>query len=137
MRALVIGDGIAGMGAANVLARAGWQVTGASARPGKPASHRQHAHLTSTAVMAQLERAVDGPLGEGWAMGAAMVWDESGRRDAADRPILAAEALRQSLAARAFAAGVCWRTGCAVTRHPPATLGIGARAMRPGKPIWW
>lgn len=68
--------------------------------------------------MSQLERAVGGPLGEGWAMGAAMVWDESGRRDTAYRPILAAEALRQSLAARASASDVRWRTDCAVIPLP-------------------
>lgn len=121
MRALVMGDGIAGQGAAIVLARAGWQVTGAAARAGKPATHRCHAHLTSAAVIAQLERAVGGPLG-GWAMGDAAVWDDSGRLDTADRPILAAEALRHSLAARAAAAGVRWYAGCTVTPVPAAKV---------------
>jgi hypothetical protein len=117
MRALVMGDGIAGLGAAIVLARAGWQVAVASARRGKPASHRTHAHLTSAAVLCQLERALGGAF-EGWARGAAMVWDENGRRDAADRPILAAEALRQSLAARAAAAGVGFHADGTVTARP-------------------
>lgn len=99
-RALIMGDGIAGLGAAIVLTRAGWQVDVASARAGKSASHRRHAHLTSAAVIAQLERLVGGPLG-GWVTGTALVWDESGRRDASARPILAAEALRSSLAVRA------------------------------------
>lgn len=121
MRALVMGDGIAGQGAAIVLARAGWQVTGAAARAGKPATHRCHAHLTSAAVIAELERAVGGPLG-GWAMGDAAVWDDSGRLDTADRPILAAEALRHSLAARAAAAGVRWYAGCTVTPVPAAKV---------------
>lgn len=108
MRALVVGDGIAGMGAAIVLARAGWQVTGAAVRADKSASHRQHAHVTSTAVIAQLERLAGSALG-GWANGAALVWDESGRRDAAARPILAAQALHQSLADHAAALGVRWQ----------------------------
>ena len=116
-RALVVGDGIAGLGAAIVLARAGWQVACAGPRAGKPASHRQHAHLTSAAVIAQLERVAGGPL-EGWATGAALVWDESGRRDDAHRPIIAAEALRLSLAARAAALGVTSLQGLAIA--PPA-----------------
>lgn len=115
-RALIMGDGIAGLGAAIVFARAGWRVVVAGARAGKSASHRQHAHLSSMAVIAQLERVTGGPLG-GWATGAALVWDESGRRDDADRPILAAEALRQSLAERADTLGVASFQGLAVA--PP------------------
>lgn len=115
-RALIMGDGIAGLGAAIVFARAGWRVVVAGARAGKSASHRQHAHLTSMDVIAQLERVTGGPLG-GWATGAALVWDESGRRDDADRPILAAQALRQSLAERAGTLGVALLRG--VTVAPP------------------
>jgi 2-polyprenyl-6-methoxyphenol hydroxylase-like FAD-dependent oxidoreductase len=117
MHALVMGDGIAGLGAAIVLARAGWQVTLAGPRRGKLASHRSHAHLTSAAVLCQLERTLGGAL-EGWARGAALVWDESGPRDAADRPILAAEALRESLAVRAAEAGVGFHTHGTVTALP-------------------
>jgi hypothetical protein len=87
----------------------------ASPRQGKPVSHRSHAHLTSAAVLCQLEGALGGALHGGWATGPAVVWDESGRCDATDRPIVAAEALRQCLAARAAAAGVGFHTGCTVT----------------------
>lgn len=117
-RALIVGDGIAGLGAAIVLARAGWRVEVATARAGKSASHRQHAHLTSAAVIAQLERVCGGPLG-GWTNGAALVWDESGRRDDAARPILGAEALRESLGARAAALEVAWHRGLVL--DPPAS----------------
>lgn len=118
-RVLIMGDGIAGLGAAIVFARAGWRVVVAGARAGKSASHRQHAHLTSMAVIAQLERVTGGPLG-GWASGAALVWDEGGRRDDAERPILAAEALRQSLAERAGTLGVASLRGVTVTPPPGA-----------------
>lgn len=115
-RALIVGDGIAGLGAAIVLARAGWRVDVAAARAGKSASHRQHAHLTSAAVMAQLEANLGGAL-SGWAMGSAVVWDEAGRRDEGERPILCAEALRRSLAGHAARSGMRWHDAMAVT--PP------------------
>lgn len=121
-RALVTGDGIAGLGAAIVLVRAGWQVD--CARPAaERASHRRHAHLTSSAVMAGLERLTGGRL-DGWASGTALVWDDGGRRDDAARPVLCAEALRMALAVRAAAAGVVWRDD--VRLAPPA----GRRAWR-------
>lgn len=119
-RALVMGDGIAGLGAAIVLARAGWQV--AVARPAaRRASHRRHAHMTSTAVIRQLEQLTGGTLGGGWAMGDAMVWDDSGRRDDAPRPVLCAEALQRALAARAQRLGAVWHDG--VQLDPPASPG--------------
>ncbi len=102
-----MGDGIAGLGAAIVLARAGWQVDCARP-PAQRASHRRHAHLTSAAVMAQLEQLTGAPL-DGWAFGTAAVWDDSGRRDDAARPVVSAEALCASLADVAAAAGVAWR----------------------------
>ncbi len=105
--ALVMGDGIAGLGAAIVLVRAGWRVDCARAR-NQRASHRRHAHLTSAEAMTQLQHATGGPLG-GWALGKAVVWDDNGRCDDTARPILSAELLRDSLAQRASAAGVVWR----------------------------
>lgn len=119
--ALIVGEGIAGLGAAIVLARAGWQVAAAAPRYGKPASHRQHAHLSSPAVMAQLEASL-GTRPGGWAMGRAAVWDAAGRRDESERPILCAEALRRSLAARAARSGVRWHANLAVT---PSTDAAG------------
>lgn len=112
-RALIVGDGIAALGAAIVLARAGWQVAGAAPRSGKPTSHRQHVHLTSPAVMALLEASLGATLG-GWTMGAAAVWDECGLRDEGERPILCAEALRRSLACHAARSGVRWHDNMAV-----------------------
>lgn len=122
--ALVVGDGIAGQGAALVLARAGWQVCLALPRPGKPAAHRRHAHLTSAAVIAQFERAIGTSLSGGWAMGATAVWDENGRRDESPRPIIGAEALRLSLAAQAAAAGAQSLRDCTIT---PLANGAGWR----------
>lgn len=106
-RALVIGDGVAGLGAAIVLARAGWRVDCARPRAQR-ASHRRHAHLTSAEAIAQLQHVTGGPL-EGWALGKAAVWDDNGQRDDTARPILSAETLRDSLARRASTAGVLWR----------------------------
>lgn len=117
-RALIVGDGIAGLSAAIMLARAGWQVSCSGPRGGKIALHRQHVHLASPAVMAQLERLTGGPLA-GWAMGAAAVWDETGRRDESPRPILAIEALRRGLAERAAVAGVRCHAGCGVALPQP------------------
>ena len=129
-RALVMGDGIAGLGAAIVLARAGWQV--AVARPAaRRASHRRHAHMTSTAVIRQLEHLTGGTLGGGWAMGDAAVWDECGRRDDAPRPVLCAEALQRALAARAQRLGVVWHDG--VQLDPPAS---SAPAPAPAPAHW-
>ncbi|MFN4020438.1 MAG: FAD-dependent oxidoreductase [Erythrobacter sp.] len=116
-RALIVGDGIAGLGAAIVLARAGWQVTLTGPHAGKAALHREHAHLTSAAVMAKLERVAGSPLG-GWRVAPAAVWDDSGWRDEAARPVIAVGAMRHSLAERADALGVALRRGCAIDPLP-------------------
>lgn len=119
--ALVVGDGIAGLGAAIVLARAGWVVHCAGTRTGKSAHHRRHAHLTSAAVVAKLEGVAGGLLG-GWATGAALVWDANGRRDETPRPIVSAEALREGLARRAEASGAHWQHNLVV--EPSANAAV-------------
>ena len=103
--ALVMGDGLAGLGAAIVLARAGWRVAlgrNATDRRG----HRRHAHLAAREVLQGLEKLTGGAL-DGWQMGAAAAWDAAtGQRDDGARAIVAAEALRTALVRRAGGIGV-------------------------------
>ncbi|WP_448659516.1 hypothetical protein ACPVPU_03370 [Sphingomonas sp. CJ99] len=102
--ALVMGDGLAGLGAAILLARHGWSVHLACA-PRDRTGHRDHAHLVAHPVLEVLERLAGGALG-GWTMGEALIWDANGQRDEGPRPIVAAERLRSALAARAKSVGI-------------------------------
>lgn len=103
-RALVIGDGIAGLGAAIVLARAGWQVDCARL-PQQHARVSMGAQSTDANVIAQLELLTHGSLG-GWALGPTAMWDASGRREDSARPILSVDAIRNALRERAESFGV-------------------------------
>lgn len=96
--ALVMGDGLAGLGAAIVLARAGWRVALARNAADRR-THRHHAHLAARDVLQGLEKLTGGAL-DGWQMGVAAAWDATGRRDNGPRAIVAAEALRGALMRR-------------------------------------
>ena len=103
-RALVIGGGIAGLGVAIVLARAGWQVD-CTRLPQQHDCARMRAQSTDASVIAQLELLTLGSL-SGWAIGPTAVWDESGRREDSARPILSVDAMHNALGERAESLGV-------------------------------
>ena len=109
--ALIFGDGLSGLGAACVLARAGWRVVMAEGKSVNNARYG-HVHLTPESGLRQLQSLTGGTL-EGWQSVDALCL--SGSTDGRDRllrpmPLIAPDALRESLLRRAGALGVEWQS---------------------------
>ena len=84
--ALILGDGIAGLLAASVLRRAGWDARVAGRGKGTLPHHR-HAHAVSETIVGTIE-ALCGDHLPGWEMADAIAITDSGWRDETRRPLL-------------------------------------------------
>lgn len=83
--ALIVGDGIAGLLAACVLRRAGWNV-GIARRRHAERPHHHHAHAVSKETIDRIEGLCGARL-PGWAMGDAIALSDCGGRSDRPRPL--------------------------------------------------
>ena len=109
--ALIFGDGLSGLGAACVLARAGWRVVMAEGKTTGNARYG-HVHLTPESSLRQLQRLTGGAL-DGWQSVDALCL--SGSAEGRDRllrpmPLVAPDVLRDSLLHRVVALDVEWQS---------------------------
>ncbi|MBK9269757.1 MAG: hypothetical protein IPM67_14105 [Sphingomonadales bacterium] len=103
-RALVIGDGPAGLLAAITLRRAGWSVQIAAGRPGARPHHR-HVHQIAPSVLTAIERLAGSKL-TGWRVADHLWIDSASPARALSAPMVDPAALVAALGWRAANVGV-------------------------------